>query len=451
MANFFPCPNPACTYQFDADQLPAAAMVTCPICRTRFPYRAASPEPALSTEVAAAHSEPRSSERVNRLIHARHVPKSTRAQTAILLVGFTLVVVAVLGGIMYTLSKKTLQDDPGKPFTDKMFNYVWKVPGDPWSKDDTLKRELGFNAFVYSKLKEDSKPEASIGLRCVMLGGEDGARGPRAGELEAERATVLNKFENVQTKPIQSTIAKQSVNGYQFDASLDNAPVLGEIYWFDNKGIGYVMAIWALKDKWELDQKDLAALRDTFEFAAYRNNWAAKADSVVRHSVENADYEVEDQVGIWERAVATGPPKSYVRDPSDEDQKATMLFRCKYPDKKRRKDILPEADAMVVVFDNGGDSPQDVVNYLQKQQRYADFKFAPSDKQPSGAPIPKSTASIGTFRATNSVDGSFSRYFAISVLKIGSHNVSVVGWCKEGDAEFMDSYILGLVASLKAK
>jgi len=48
MANFFPCPNPACTYQFDADQLPAAAMVTCPICRTRFPYRAAAPAPAPS-------------------------------------------------------------------------------------------------------------------------------------------------------------------------------------------------------------------------------------------------------------------------------------------------------------------------------------------------------------------------------------------------------------------
>ena len=43
MANLFPCPNSACTYQFDADQLPAAAMVTCPICRTRFPYRAAAP------------------------------------------------------------------------------------------------------------------------------------------------------------------------------------------------------------------------------------------------------------------------------------------------------------------------------------------------------------------------------------------------------------------------
>ena len=36
----FPCPNPACGYVFDTVQLPAAAMVTCPLCRTRFPYRA---------------------------------------------------------------------------------------------------------------------------------------------------------------------------------------------------------------------------------------------------------------------------------------------------------------------------------------------------------------------------------------------------------------------------
>ena len=45
MPTYFPCPNAQCSYQFDADILPPAAMVTCPLCRTRFPYRANRPVP----------------------------------------------------------------------------------------------------------------------------------------------------------------------------------------------------------------------------------------------------------------------------------------------------------------------------------------------------------------------------------------------------------------------
>ncbi len=445
MANFFPCPNPACTYQFDADQLPEAAMVTCPICRTRFPYRAAAAAPDVSEP-----SETRSNPRVNRLVNPRSLPKGNRTQTTVMLIGFTLVLVGLIAGITYSLNRRWFKErDANEPFTDEMFNFRWKVPEDPWSRDDTLKRDLGFNAFVYSKQKPDAEVEAAIGLRCVMLGGSDGVRGPRQGELEAEVRTVLGKFENVQKNPIQSTLAKQSVNGYQFDATLKNSAIWGEIYWSHNKGIGYIMAVWALKDKWDVNQKELAALRDTFEFAGLRSKWRETADATVRHSVENGDYQVEDGFAVWERADPNGGPKSYVRDPTDADEKATMLFRCKYPEKKRRNDLRPEADAMVLVFAGGGENPQDVANYLQK--KLADYKFEPLEKQPANAPIPKSTASIGTFLATNATEARQNRYYAIATLKIGSNNVAVVGWCKYGDAEAMSEYILGLVASLKAK
>lgn len=40
MSTFFSCPNPACSYQFDASQLPPAAIVTCPLCGMRFTYQA---------------------------------------------------------------------------------------------------------------------------------------------------------------------------------------------------------------------------------------------------------------------------------------------------------------------------------------------------------------------------------------------------------------------------
>src|SRR5262245_39475072 len=104
MPTLFPCPNPACTYQFDAEQLPAAAMVTCPICRTRFPYRAAAPAPAASNQYVdkrgdAPYGPPDGAEtrstRPNRLVTPRNLPKSSKSNTALMALGAA-VVVAVL-------------------------------------------------------------------------------------------------------------------------------------------------------------------------------------------------------------------------------------------------------------------------------------------------------------------------------------------------------------------
>src|SRR5947209_14717661 len=58
MATPFPCPNPACTYRFDPAQLPPAAMVTCLLCHTRFPYRAAAPAAAPPPPPAPAPAAP---------------------------------------------------------------------------------------------------------------------------------------------------------------------------------------------------------------------------------------------------------------------------------------------------------------------------------------------------------------------------------------------------------
>src|SRR3990167_3433911 len=100
MPNFFPCPNPACTYQFDADQLPAAAMVTCPICRTRFPYRAVAPAPTAADEspsnpggdnpFGSAPPVERST-RTNRLVTLRNLPKSSKSKTALMALGAAVV------------------------------------------------------------------------------------------------------------------------------------------------------------------------------------------------------------------------------------------------------------------------------------------------------------------------------------------------------------------------
>lgn len=473
MANHFPCPNPACTYQFDADQLPAAAMVTCPICRTRFPYRAAAPvaqqkpqenapsgEEPWDSQPSSASAPPR--EKTNRLVHMRPMPKSSKTQTALLLLGFTLVVLTVLLIIAFSMKKKWFsEEDSGENYVDQNFNFRFKKPFGKWKEDKIMQGPSGMNGFLYKA----SEPDAWMGIRCVMY--DEGKRGPRPRELDAELLTTLNKnFVGVQKNSIKATISKQAVDGFEFSARMKekDIEVWGEIYKFQYKGIGYIMANWAQQDKWDAVKPEFVALRDIFEFASIRDNWKEMSVAVTQYFPEGGDYQVEDSDGTWERAIPEpkegdekkAAPKrgSYVRNATDEDEKATMLFRCVHPEyvKKVKERIYP-ADMMVLVLETG-DTVEDVKKYVHDQMKARenrDFTFDAYQKQPSGVSIPKSEAAIGTFKVTDPLDKTRKKYYAIAVMKIGGKTVAAVGWCKEDTCEFMEPYILNFISSLKPR
>src|SRR5687768_12879712 len=110
MPTYFPCPNAQCTYQLDADILPPAALVTCPLCRTRFPYRPNRPVHAQTAPAAPPHDPGTEGPRV---VQLRDVPRGRGILTTVLMVGgFVLVLTAVLAAIV-------LRGQPtGSPDTD---------------------------------------------------------------------------------------------------------------------------------------------------------------------------------------------------------------------------------------------------------------------------------------------------------------------------------------------
>src|SRR5262245_53598788 len=114
MPSYFPCPNTQCSYQFDADILPPAAMVTCPLCRTKFPYRANQPIPA-----GAGPGDPGPEPvRVGgpRLVTVHGMPNQGSIWTTILWVaGFSAVLAAVV--IMLTMHGRP-QGGPPPEATD---------------------------------------------------------------------------------------------------------------------------------------------------------------------------------------------------------------------------------------------------------------------------------------------------------------------------------------------
>ncbi len=464
MANYFPCPNPACTYQFDATQLPAAAMVTCPICRTRFPYRAAPVAAAVptqtyhgavpdETESQAEPTQTRTREPVNRLLNPRAVPKSNKTQTTLLLIGFTLVSATVLLTIFLSMKRGFLgrDEDTSTTYTDDNFNFRIKKFGS-WKQDTELRGELGFNAFLMKAPETD----AWIGLRCVNIGGGSGIRGPREGELDIEMQNIFKRFKSrPQREAIEATVGGKKVKAYQFQGELKEMPVWGQVYVFDHQGIGYVMMTWAAQEKWAGMKSELDGLRDSFAFASQREKWKDTGGNVVYHFVENGDYEVGDSFGIWERAISESEKKIqhklriYVKDATDEDPNATILLRCRYPDKQKGVH-LPEAHAMTIVLPKG-ENLEDAKKYVLEGRIMKDGDTVAVEeyqKKPTETAVPPNVA---VFRLVNKVDKTQNRYYAISVSKVNGHLIAAVGWCAERDVEYMDRYIVSLVSSLKAR
>ena len=122
MPSYFPCPNTQCSYQFDAEILPPAAMVTCPLCRTKFPYRANRPEPAANGPPVAGQ----------RVVNIREMPQSNVMSTVLWVGGFCVVLALMVIGL--TMRRRTRVDSPSEA-TDAKFNIKVEPFPLPWDTD----------------------------------------------------------------------------------------------------------------------------------------------------------------------------------------------------------------------------------------------------------------------------------------------------------------------------
>lgn len=172
MPSYFPCPNTQCTYQFDADILPPSAMVTCPLCRTRFPYRANQPVQSLSPDREAPAADLRPSG--PRVVNIRDVPKGGGILVTILWVaGFCV----VLGGVVAMLVMRgTKKIDSPTDAADRTFNIKVEPLPLPWESDVGAQKPVDGNVLG----RKRTNPEAWIAV--AARDWKD--REPRRSELE---------------------------------------------------------------------------------------------------------------------------------------------------------------------------------------------------------------------------------------------------------------------------
>jgi hypothetical protein len=457
MPNYFPCPNNQCNYQFDAEILPAAAMVTCPLCRTRFPYRAARTVPAATANSPAAgdlRSPPL------KVVNLRERPKDGGVLTTVLWVGGFCIVLALLV-IGLTMRGR----NPGGSSTDAIdakFNIKVEPFPAPWENDVGAQKAVEANVLGRKRTNPDG---------WVAVAAQDFVdREPRSAELAAMMRRSLVGENGLRTPFFEDfegdKWAGQPALGLRFAGDLNEMQVRGEAYAIGFKGIGYVFFAWAAEGDWEGLRGELIGLRDKIKPANLRDKWVEKRATVQVHTVDGAGYQVEDVDGVWVRGkpAEEGKPTKktdyIVDDVKDIDPAVTMAFRARYQRREGGDSLRRPAEALaeVVELPGGGDpleaAKAHVIERIKKDfvgGSAPEIKLEPMTRSPSGTPLPAAGPSMGRFLFRNPLDRDNRIVYVLSAISIGGKTVAVEARVNETDASFVDEWMIHLAGSLKAR
>lgn len=463
MPSYFPCPNPQCSYQFDADILPPAAMVTCPLCRTRFPYRASRPAPATTpADGTPASGTPAAGTAAAgpRLVQLRQAPKSAVLPTVLWVGGFSLVLGLLVVGLIMRGRGTT---DNGSDAKDERFNVKVEPFPSAWEADAAAQKPVNGNILG----RKRAGPDAWIAVAAQDFG----KRMPRPAEMRELMEGRLRGFSSLETEPIEGvTWAGHPALAVRFTGTLEEAQVRGEAYAFAFKGIGYAYFAWAGEANWESVRAEASGLREKVTPANYRGDWKEEQLNTEVHTVEGAAYQVEDVDGkVWVRAkpedqwTKEDKLKYPLDDPKEEDPAATMAFLAQYKirgggDNKRQP---AEAKALVVELPGGGDPLEAAKNHVLERikrefaatgaQVPPGLKLEPMNRSPGGVSLPSGGPAIGRFLFRDPFDPKSPVMYVISAASVGGKTVAVEAHCLDKDASYLDEWMVHLAGSLKAR
>lgn len=450
MPNLFPCPNTQCGYQFDADILPAAAMVTCPLCRTKFPYRAHRPIPTPSDPNAA---DPRPSG--PRVLTVRDRPKGANILvTTLWVVGFTAVLLAVVFAVTQRGKTRTATQ---RDAADERFNFKLQPFPPEWVDDVDPRNTVDANVFR----RKRTGPEAFIAVAAQDFVD----RQPRPGEVdEVVRRRLLRGFSTLSVVPLEGqTWAGKPALAYQFSGTLDDAQVRGEVLAMTFKGIVYAWFAWAAEADWEAAKGEATGLRERMTPANFRDAWAETKVSTIPH--EGEGYALADRDGAWVRGKPVDEwsledkQKYVVDDVKEIDPAATMAFKAQYQMKDRgdNKRKPAQASALVVVLSDGGDpleaAKKHVIDRIKRDYagKPPEITLEPMAKSPGNVALPTGGLAIARFLFKDPLDRDNQVMYVISAANIGGRIVAVETQAAERDAGFVEEWMVNLAGSLKAK
>ncbi len=503
--SIFPCPNTGCNYQFNGDQLPPAAMVTCPLCRTKFPYRkgigvvTAQPVAAPPPEATVTHTAhlpapaagqfdfgdfgdtqtatstpnrvPSSSEgsaertppskRDPKLVGAVGVPsKKTLPVTALMLSGLVaFLVVAVVGGVVLIIKMGKPNKGPDKQ-SEEIYNLEVTQFEDTWAKDENFRREIDANVLGMSR-KET--PKAMFAL----WANDYKDRMPRANELRDEMVNRVKKYmpgcEIVNRKDTKFLGQPAQSIAFQGNPTTKGGDLYqGEAFAVGNKGIGYVVFLIAPQAEWNDAKNELMSAKDKVKLGKGRTDWVEKGVAKKSIAPAGAPYDIEDHHGgVWKSFVPLGEdrePDVKAYDPAAiyllEGRKAFQGTSAKGT--KNWTNV--KATAAILELPKSGDKLLDVVKAYTEgfiKRQYAegemnDGKLDPYDS-PTGLDLPTGAAEIGRFIHRDKSNPDLQEIWILSAIEINGKIYAVQAKCRDDHAKYLEEWMTTLAGSLRAK
>jgi hypothetical protein len=430
-------------------------MVTCPLCRTRFPYRANRTVPTAAGPGAADTSEPApegAGPAGPRLVNYSGMPKASPWPTIFAVGAFGLALFAVLLGL--TL-KGTLKKESSSEAIDERLNLKVEPFPPGWEEDAAVRDPVEANVIG----RKRSNPDGYV----AVVAKDWGDREPRMGELEElMRSRLKAGFKTLELQPIEDqTWADKPALALKFTGVREDEHVRGEAYAFGYKGIGYAFFAWSAEGNWAGLRDELVALREKVRPSTLREKWVPKKANTEVYPSDSGTWQVEDVDGVWLKgkpADQWGPKeKKYVVEPNDLkgiDPKAVMALRAEYQIRERgdAKRQPAQADALVVEIE--GDGLEAAKAHVAERIKRAfaenppDVKLEPLAR---GTALPTGGPTIGRFSFKNPQDRDDREVWVISTLRVGGKTVAVEVHTKEKDSSYVDEWMVHLAGSLKAR
>ena len=451
MANLFPCPNSQCNYQFDADMLPPAAMVTCPLCRTRFPYRAAKPVTAPAAEGGEDAVPPGP-----RVVNLRNQPKYGGIWVTMLwIAGFGLFLAGLMTA-MYLWSRPRVPRG-GTEVSEERLNFKMDPLPSGWEEDMKSREGLALNVFV----RKRTSPDGWIG----MFAEDFKDRNPRAGELRDRMLSRLKTYgRNMNFVELaESKWMGQPGQGYQFQGDFNDVAIIGECVAVSYKGIGYIFYAWATDRDWEAVKGELMDLRGKVRRAGYREKWTEEQTNTKVYSQAKPAYRLEDRDAAWQQAVpleegVVAKKNDYNIDPKEIDPAASFAFRARFQIKVGgdTRQHAAEAKALVLELPQGADPLETAKKHLIERIKkdYAgdppEITLEPMAKSPANIPLPADGPVMARLLFRDPLDKDNKHMYVISAINADGMTIVVETDVLERNASYVEEWMVHLAGSLRA-
>lgn len=486
MSQLLKCPNPSCSYVFDATGLPAGMVLVCPRCTMRFalgPLPATTPQTGTSPAFPGSSPSPGgfpamapagSSEaippqgEVSAVQPPAEVIVSPRGsegpprrpvdwlKTAVL----TLLVLGAIGlagyAVYYNLSlSPTRRSDAALHYRD--LNLAITPLGEPWQPADELRAQLGSPVFAAYQRAE---PVAFV----LLAARNFDKRNPRPDELQGILQRLLRRIVEADTLTLMPPEEQDQewmglrLGGYRFRAQAreDQSIISGQAYYAAHQGVAYWFIGWTGETAYEQVKPEFARWRSQCRPLGLREKWNPTLPPAVPYKNLEVGYCFSDPAHLWKEE--TDEELIKARDPQADKYLTLKLYAP-----GQRRDLPKEAFLLVYVLP-GGAEPLQVAREYVEDSRKQELRAANPDvnvefqerTEPPEGDLPAGGIETATpilrLRSTvkNALDQN--RLHVLSAVKVAEGRVVALhAWCNWNDRFALEQFMIQIASTLRAE